>query len=88
MSGPYQQRPKKWRTRDQIVGFEANVVSAIEQANGTNYGTLPLATLRGLVEICQQARWIELLRERDVECQSLQLAQDMQIAELIPGATL
>ncbi len=80
-----QKRPKKWRSREQIAGVESQLTYALRY--GYDDVTMPLTVAKALVEICQQARWIERLRERDVECLALRHAQDMQVAELLPEVT-
>lgn len=75
-----QQPPRVWRTGQQIVGFESQLVAASRRAS--EHVEIPYPVAKALIEICQQARWVERMREKHPMSQALRGAQDALVAAM------
>lgn len=76
-----QQPPRVWRTGQQIVGFESQLVAAAKRAS--EHVEIPYPVAKALIEICQQARWVERMREKHPMSQALRDAQDTYLSMLV-----
>lgn len=76
-----QQPPRTWRSRDQIQGIEGNLIAAAKRSHENVEISYPMA--KALIEICQQARWVERMREKHPMSQALRDAQDAYLSLLV-----
>lgn len=76
-----QKPPRIWRRREEIVGYEAQLIAASKRP--TESVELPYLTAKALIEICQQARWVERMRETHPMSQALRDAQDAYLSMLV-----
>lgn len=74
-------RPRTWRTFNQIQGIEANLIAASKRP--TEHVEISYPTAKALIEICQQARHIERLREQHPTSVGLQKLQDHRLSMLV-----
>lgn len=76
-----QQPPRIWRRREEIAGYESQLTVAAKRAS--EHVEIPYPVAKALIEICQQARWVERMREKHPMSQALRDAQDAYLSLLV-----
>lgn len=76
-----QKPPRIWRRREEIVGYESQLIAASKRP--TESVEISYPTAKALIEICQQARHIERLREQHPTSVGLQKLQDHRLSMLV-----